>query len=131
MLYLGELLFHFGDFVVFQISRQGAAPFRKGLLPFYRREIGPAGLGVNIAEMRANGGIVALPRDGLAKSGFRLCKFVLPEVNPPEAVQISAAVRLFLQGALNKSFRFIQPNAEIPKHIAVVIEYRAVPGVYR
>src|SRR5689334_16211222 len=129
MLYLGELLFHFGDFVVFHVRRQGAAPLREGLLPFDRREIGPAGLGINIAEMRANGGIVALARDGLAKSGFRLCKFVFPEVNPPEAVQISAAVRLFLQGALNKSFRLIQPNAEIPKHIAVVVEYRAISGV--
>ena len=83
-------------------------PFGEGLFPFDGGLFRSARLGVNVAEVRANGGIVRFAFDSFAQSGFSFREFILLEINPAEAVEIGAAVRLFLQRALHKRFGFVE-----------------------
>ncbi len=70
MLGLGELLFELGDFIGFDVGGQRALPFHERFFPFGGGHLGAAGLGVQIAEMRVDSGVVAFVLEGFAQSGF-------------------------------------------------------------
>src|SRR6201998_2612843 len=107
VLHLVELLFDFGDFIAFEVGRQGAAPFGERLFPFGRGLLAAALLGKNITEMFANGGVVRFVFDGLAQHGFGFVELVLLVVDPAEAVKVGTVIRVKIHGALNQVFGLV------------------------
>src|SRR5258708_40327523 len=72
-----------------EITRQHAVPFIDGFLPLRLSEIILAKLGVKIAQVAQNRGIVTLATGCLTKRLFRLGKSVLFKVGPAKTVEIS------------------------------------------
>src|SRR5690348_5873131 len=70
MLGLAELLFDFSDFVVLDVGGQSVTPFREGFLPLRSGEFVALELGVNVTEVRMDGGVMTVPFDGLVQCGL-------------------------------------------------------------
>src|SRR5712671_4657542 len=96
MLCLAELLFDFGDFLVFNIGGQSVTPFGERFLLFGGGQFVGAEFCVNVTEMRVNGGVVTIALKCFSQSGFRFAKFVLLIINPAHAVEIGAVEGFFL-----------------------------------
>src|SRR5215472_13804034 len=95
MFRLRELLFEFGYFLGFDICRKRLAPFGEGLLPFRGGQILAATLGVDIAQVRMDGGIVTLAGERFPQHGFSVGCPIFLEINPAQAIKVAAVIRLF------------------------------------
>src|ERR1700687_5092031 len=91
----GDFLFHFRKLVRLKIARQHPVPFVDRFLPLRLCEIIFAGLGVEIAKMAQNRGIVTLAAGSPPQRGLRFGKPFLFEIGPAETVQIGGSLGIF------------------------------------
>src|SRR6266436_2586964 len=108
---LAEFFLDFSDFVVFDVGGQSMTPFGEGFLPLGGGEFVAAELGVNVAEVRMDGGIVTITFDGLVQGGLGFGELVLFVINPAHAVEIGAVVGFLFQGALHEVGGFVEALA--------------------
>src|SRR5580693_131823 len=131
MFYGADFLFDFGDFVGFHVGGKRAVPLGEGFFPLGGGLFAAALLGVNVAEVRVNVGIVGIAFDGFVQPHFGFVVFALLVVNPAEAVEICAVVGFELERGLDHFFGFVEALAEIAEHEAVIVERGAVAGIHR
>src|SRR5260370_5828163 len=105
---LTQIFLGLSDFIVLNVGGQRMTPFGERLFPLGGGEFRAAELGVNVAQVRMNGGIVTVTLHSLVQSGFGFREFVLFVINPAHAVEVSAIVWLFFQGALDEIGGFIE-----------------------
>src|SRR5260370_11558686 len=83
---LAQLFLDLSDFIVLNVGGQGMTPFGKRFFPLGGRGVCAAELGVNVAQVRMNGGIVTVTLHSLVQSGFGFREFGLFVINPAHAV---------------------------------------------
>src|SRR5579863_2568082 len=126
---LADLFFDFRDTLGLDVGGEDTLPFSERFFPFSGGQFGAAGLGVNIAEMGVHCGIVGIAFERFAQRGFGVGELVLLEINPAQAIEIRAVVRIFIEGALNQRLSFVEANAEIAEHVTVIVENRRALGI--
>src|SRR6202453_2780141 len=124
-----EVGVEFVHFVRFIIGGHGFLPFPLRALPKLRGAIGLAHLGVNVAEMAKNGGVVAVMFDGLAQRLFGLAQLILFVVSPAETIEVRTAVGILGHGFLNHRSGLGQAHAAIGQHVTVIVQGRGAVGV--
>src|SRR5882757_387103 len=91
----GHFLFYFGEPSRFEVSGHDAVPLIEGLLPLRLGETVLTHLGVYVAEMAQNRGVMVLAAGSLPKQFLGFLKIALLVVGPSQAVLVRSVVRLF------------------------------------
>src|ERR1700678_389962 len=110
------------DSIGFVVGRNRFLPFDKRAFPEIHGAVLLPHLGVDVAKVREDRGIVHLVLDGFAKIFFGFGELVLFVVSPAERIEIGAVVGVLLHGALNHRRSFIQAQAAVGEHVAVIIQ---------
>src|ERR1700693_965244 len=121
LFYLIHLLLDSRHSITFQVARKRAAPLGERFLPFRGGEIHAALLGVHIAQVGTNGGIVRFAFSGLAQSGFCLVGLILLVITPAKTVEIRAVKGLLVQRALHEILGFVEADAALGTHVAGIM----------
>src|SRR5579862_57692 len=126
---LADFLFDLGDFFRLDVGGQDAFPFGERFFPLGGSLLGGGGIVVNVAQMSVNGRIMAFAIESFAESGFGVGELVLLVVDPAEAIEIGAVVRIFGEGALDEGLRFVETNAQVAEHVSVIVEDGSALGI--
>ena len=77
-----------------------------------------------------DGGVVPFAFDGFSERCLGSAELIFLEINPAKTIEVRSVIRIFLQGLLNKGFRFVQANSQIAQHVTVIIQHRRVFRIY-